>query len=320
MYEVKPKGPRSPPLVRALALLLSLIATLAGNGAQAQGVTTIRIATTPIDLGAEALYANDLGLFKKAGLNVELNLLSSGSVVAAAVSGGSIDIGQANIVALASAHANGLPFVIVAPAGYYTSKGPTTTMITASNSPLRNAKDLNGKVVATQALKDLNWVSAESWLAQNGADAESVKFIEVPQPSVCNVLTAGRAEAGIVSEPYLSFALTSGCRVFAPTHDAIAKDFLVGAWFSTSAWAQGHRDLVRRFREVMVETARWANGHHDESARILEKYTKLASPPGMKRVPFAEKAEASQIQPVIDAAAKYGVLKAPFPAAELLLQ
>jgi hypothetical protein len=40
----------------------------------------------------------------------------------------------------------------------------------------------------------------------------------------------------------------------------------------------------------------------------------------MKRVPFAEKAEASQIQPVIDAAAKHGVLKAPFPAADLLLQ
>ncbi len=298
--------------------IVALAGALLGS-AQAQTVPTIRVATTPIDLGAEALYANDLGFFKKAGLNVELSLLASGSVVAAAVAGGSIDIGQSNIVALASAHANGLPFVIVAPAGYYTSKGPTTVMIAAANSPLRSAKDLDGKVIATQALRDLNWVSTESWLAHNGADAESVKFIEVPQPSVCNVVTAGRAEAGIVSEPYLTFALSSGCRVFAATHDAIAKDFLVGAWFSTSSWAQEHRDLVRRFRDVMVETARWANAHHDESSRILEKYTKLASPPGMRRVPFAEKSEPAQIQPVIDAAAKYGVLKATFPASELLL-
>jgi NitT/TauT family transport system substrate-binding protein len=305
---------------RALCLAGALSFCALLGSAQAQSLPTIRVATTPIDLGAEALYANDLGFFKKAGINAELSLLTSGSVVAAAVSGGSVDIGQANIVALASAHANGLPFVIVAPAGYYTSKGPTTAMVAAARSPLHSAKDLDGKIVATQALKDLNWVSAESWLSRNGADAESVKFIEVPQTSVCSVLTAGRADAGIVSEPYLTFALANGCRVFAPTHDAIAKEFLVGAWFSTTAWALEHRDLVRRFREVMIETARWANAHHDESARILEKYTKLATPTGMKRVPFAEKAEASQIQPVIDAAAKHGVLKAPFPAADLLLQ
>ena len=71
---------------------------------------------------------------------------------------------------------------------------------------------------------------------------------------------------------------------------------------------------------MLAETARWANAHHAESAKILERYTKLASPPGMRRVPFAETAEPEQIQPVIDAAAKYGVLKAPFPASELLFR
>lgn len=302
----------------ALFALLGSLCALLGS-AQAQTNPMIRIATTPIDLGAEALYASDLGLFKKAGLTVELSILSSGNVVAAAVSGGSVDIGQANIVALASAHANGLPFVIVAPAGYYTSRGPTTVMIAAKSSRIREARDLNGKTVAVTALKDLNWVGIQSWLTHNGADVESVKFVEVPQSAECTALTSGRAEAGIVSEPYLSFALSNGCRVLAPTHDAIAKDFLVGAWFSTSGWAQEHPDAIRRLRAVIVETARWANAHHDESAKILEKYTKLATPPGMKRVPFAEKAEAGQIQPVIDAAARYGVLKASFPAAELLL-
>ena len=107
--------------------------------------------------------------------------------------------------------------------------------------------------------------------------------------------------------------------MLAKTHDAIAPEFLVGAWFSTTGWAKEHADAIRRFRAVIVETARWANVHHDESAKILEKYTHLATPPGMRRVPFAEKAEAAAIQPVIDAAAKYGVLKSAFPATELLL-
>ncbi|MGA2395042.1 MAG: ABC transporter substrate-binding protein [Candidatus Lustribacter sp.] len=306
---------------RLLVTFLTVALAFCGlaGGARAQTATTIRIATTPIDLGAEALYAADLGFFKRAGLDVEVNLLASGSTVAAAVSGGSIDIGQSNIVALASAHAAGLPFVIVAPAGYYTSAAPTTQLVTAANSPITGAKDLDGKIIAVTALKDLNWVSIQSWLQRGGADLASIKYVEIQQPAACSVVTSGRAAAAIVSEPYLSFALRDGgCRVLAPTHDAIAKQFLVGAWFSTTAWAAGHPDAIRRFRAVMVETARWAATHHAESARILERYTHLEAPPEMKRVPFAERAEAAQIQPVLDAAARFGVFPA-FPASELLL-
>jgi NitT/TauT family transport system substrate-binding protein len=305
--------------VRCFIVLLALV-LLAFAAAPAQTPPTIRVATTPIDLGAESLYAEDQGFFKKAGLNVELSILSSGSVVAAAVSGGSVDIGQSNVVALASAHAAGIPFVIVAPAGYYTSLGPTTELMTAAGSPVRDAKDLDGKTIAVSALKDLNWVGIQSWLTHNGADVASVKFVEVPMPAACTAVTAGRAAAAVISEPYLTFALGNGCRLLAPTHDAIAKTFLVGAWFSTTAWAAAHVDEIRRFRAVMAETARWAKTHHAESAKILERYTKLATPAGMRRVPFAETAEATQIQPVIDAAAKYGVLKAPFPATELLFR
>ena len=305
-------------VLRVALLTAFAVFCVLGAAAHAQSATTIRIATTPIDLGAEALYAADLGFFKKAGLDVELNLLASGSTVAASVAGGSIDIGQSNIVALATAHAAGLPFVIVAPAGYYTSAGPTTELVTAANSNVNDAKDLNGKIIAVTALKDLNWVSIQSWLTRGGADLASIKYVEVQQPTACNMVTSGRAAAAIVSEPYLSFALRDGgCRVLAPTHDAIAKTFLVGAWFSTNGWAQSHADAIRRFRAVMVETARWAATHHAESARILEKYTHLAAPPEMKRVPFAERAEASQIQPVLDAATRFGVIT-PTPASELL--
>jgi NitT/TauT family transport system substrate-binding protein len=304
---------------RAAAVVAFAIAVLFAGTADGQTNPTIRVATTPIDLGAEALYANDLGFFKRAGLDVELSVLTSGSVVASAVSGGSIDIGQSNIVALAAAHVNGLPFVIVAPAGYYTSKAPTTALIVAATSRITSAKELDGKTIAVTALKDLNWVGIQSWLAQNGATLDSVKYIEVPQSAVCNVLTSGRADAGILSEPYLSYALESPCRVLAPTHDAIAKEFLVGAWFSTTAWAQAHPDLVARFQAVMRETARWANAHHDESAKILEKYMKLTAAPEMKRVPFAETIDRAQVQRLIDMAAKYGALKSSFPAADLIL-
>jgi hypothetical protein len=38
----------------------------------------------------------------------------------------------------------------------------------------------------------------------------------------------------------------------------------------------------------------------------------------MNRAPYSERLDPAQIQPVIDAAAKYGALPAPFPAASFI--
>ena len=51
----------------------------------------------------------------QAGLDVDIQLLQSGSAVASAVAGGAIDIGLSSFVPLAVAHTKGIPFVIVAP-------------------------------------------------------------------------------------------------------------------------------------------------------------------------------------------------------------
>ena len=300
-----------------LAIVVAVLAGVAGVRAQTPA-TTLRVSTTPIDLGAEVLYAYDLGFFKDAGLDVDVTVLANGAAVAASVASGAEDIGEANLVSLASAHGNNVPFVVIAPAGNYTSKAPTTLMVTAKTSLLKNAKDLDGKIVGVVAVRDITQIGASSWIDKTGGNLASVRFIEIPQSAMCTAITSGRVDAGVVSEPFLSIALANGCRVLAACHDTIAKDFLVGAWFSNAAWASEHADQVARFRAVIAKTARWANAHHPESQRILEKYTKASIPAGMTRVPFPDTLDVAQMQPLISAAAHYGASKTDFPAKELL--
>ena len=300
------------------AFALALAAAVSALAADAQAVAPLRVSTTPIDLGAEVLYANDQGFFRDAGLDVDVTVLANGAAVAASVASGAEDIGEANLVSLASAHGNGIPFVVLAPAGNYTSKAPTTVMITAKSSPLNAAKELDGKTVGVVAVKDITQIGASSWIDKTGGNLASVKFIEIPQSAMCNAITSGRIDAGVVSEPFLSIALANGCRVLAACHDSIAKDFLVGAWFADSGWANAHADQVQRFRAVIAKTARWANTHHAESQRILEKYTKASIPAGMTRVPFPDTLDVAQMQPLISAAAHYGASKTDFPAKDLL--
>src|SRR6185437_15966352 len=77
--------------------------------------------TTPVLVGigtreADSLgyFAQDMGFFKKIGLNVELQQFSAGPQIAAAIASGHLQIGDSNIINLAGAHARGLPFVYVA--------------------------------------------------------------------------------------------------------------------------------------------------------------------------------------------------------------
>jgi len=300
---------------RAAALALVLAAPAA---ASAQQTRTLHVATTPIDLGAEVLYAKDRGFFAKAGLDVQIELMSSGAAIAAGVASGSLDVAQVNIVSLASAHERGLPFVIVAPAGLYVSGEPTTSLVVAKTSAVRSARDLENKTIAINGLRNITQIGADAWIAAHGGDIAKVRYVELPFPEMAAALATGRVDAAVIAEPELSDALAGGARALAQPYTAIADRFLIGGWFVTRPWARAHPEQLRRFAAAIVEAGRWANGHHSESAQILEKYTKVRVSAGMRRAVYADRLDAAQVQPLIDAAAKYGSLRAAFPADELL--
>jgi len=304
---------------RLLTLLASTAAVpLASHPALAQSLIPITVATTPIDIGAQPFYAVDEGFFKANGLAADIQIISNGAAIASAVLGGAVDIAQSNIVSLALAHERGLDVVAIAPAGLYSSKEPTSALLVRASSPYHTAKDLNGKVIACNGLQNISQIGPEAWLDKNGGDASSYKFIDMPFPDMLAALATDRVSAALVAEPVLSDALKQGNRVLGNAYDGIAPTFLIGAWFTTGAWAKAHPDVVRRFQKAMYASAVWANKNHAASAESLTRATKIAVVPGMRRATYGEKLDPALIQPLIDATAKYGPLKTAFPATELI--
>jgi NitT/TauT family transport system substrate-binding protein len=283
-------------------------------GAQAN---VVHVMGAPFDGGAESFYASDMGFFTKAGLNVEVTLLSAGPAIMAAVASGTIAFGASNVTSLAIAHEKGLPLQIVAAAGTYDASAPTAALIVSKTSTLQSAAGLVGKTIAVNALSGIGEVAGRAWLEMNHVDPSSVHFIELPFAQMDSTLDAGRIEAAVIEEPALTLALSQHSRVFARAYDAIGKRFDNGAWFCTADYVKAHPDVVRTFARAIAETAVWANKNHDQSAKILEKYSKVTVLPEMRRVTFAEHLRASEMQPLIDASARYGVLKSAIPAANL---
>ena len=285
----------------------------------AQSAIPIRIATFPTDSGGQAYYAQDLGFFKKVGLDANIVSPSSGSAIAAAVAGGAYDIGSSNTVSLATAHERGVPFVFLAAAARYTSKTSIQALVVAKPSSVQTAKDLNGKVIAVDSIGGVAWLAALAWVDQNGGDSKTVKFIELPIASMSAALGQGRVDAISSVEPFLSRAVAENGRLLANHFDAVSKDCTLGEWFAMADFVKTKPDVAKRFNDAMRQSCVWANANQDASAKILAKYTNQAPLPGTKRTLYADRLRASEIQPVIDVAVKYGLLKATFPASAMIV-
>jgi NitT/TauT family transport system substrate-binding protein len=304
-------------LAARIMLGVAALAVASFARADAQTLTELRVATTPTDTGAQVYYAIELGLFKKAGLDVQVSSINAGSAVATAVAGGSYDIAQTSISSLATAHEAGLPFVIIAPGGAYSSKAPTSELVVPAGSTIHTASDLAGKTIAVNGIKSITQLAVEAWIDQNGGRSADSKYYEIPFVQMAPALATGRADAAFIAEPSLANAIAGGARIIGHAYDAVGKDFLISAWFTTSDYVKAHPDVVQRFAAAIAEASRWANAHQTESGAILEKYTKTPTNAKMVRVTYVDALVGREVQPLIDVSVKYGVLAKSFPATEL---
>jgi NitT/TauT family transport system substrate-binding protein len=284
------------------------------------GPVKVRIGSVAADTYAEGFYALDLGLFDKAGLSVDITPFSNGAAMAAAAAGGSIDIGVGDATELANGVSRGLPFVLIAGGGLYTSSAPTTTLCIAKSSTIGKASDLEGQTVAVVSLVSLMSSGVKSWLTQNGADIAKIHFVELPFPQMPVALSRGTVAAAALSEPIMSGALAADAKVLGKAYDAIANQFYISDWFTTRDWLAKNPDVAKRFVGVIYDTARWANTHHDESAVILAKYTKLDVDrlKRMNRCIYATDLRPAMVQPVLDTAFKYKALETATNAAAMI--
>lgn len=303
---------------RLVLFFFLIVLPLGAAGQTAAPATTLRIGVIPVEAGAEPFYALDMGFFKKHGLDVDLQTMQNGASIAAAVASGSLDVGFADTVSIASAHARGLPFIYLAPAMLNTYRAPTLALMVLASGPIHGPKDLQGKTIAVNGINNITMLPFEAWIDKSGGDSKTVKWVEVPLPAQNDAVLSGKVDGATLGEPFITFGIERGERPLYVEKDGIASRYVLSGFMTTKDWASKNRAAAVRFVAAIAETARWANANHADSAPILSKYTKvpLAVVQRTKRGEYADTLRASDFQPVIDAAAKYGVLPKAFPAPE----
>lgn len=311
--------------MRRLLVAFALAGLLCGGGARAQTPAepvTLRVGVGLDDQSKPIFYALQAGLFRKAGLDVQLvTLTGGGAAIAAAIAGGSLDLGKSNVLELISAHVRGLPFTLVAPGAGTGAFDHNGAIIVGTKSPLKTGRDLNGKTVAVLSLVTIQSIAVRAWIDANGGDSSTVHFLEVPPSATQAALDQGRVDAASVLEPILSQSLSTGnVRALSYPYGAIAPRFDGADYFTTTDFVAKHRDAVDRFVRAIHDANGYVTAHESETNALVGQYAKI-DPALLEHMSHSERPaylEAAAIQPLIDMAARYKFIAKTFPAQELI--
>jgi NitT/TauT family transport system substrate-binding protein len=307
-------------VARSAFLASAAAAALLPRAAGAQTLTTLRATSAIDDAATPFLWAIDSGLFRKNGFDASLERATSGAAAASAVIGGSFEIGKSSVVSLLTAHAHGLPLLIIAPAGDYDSSNVTTAIAVKPDSTIRSGADLNGKTVAVSAINDSFSISMRTWVDAHGGDSSTLKLIELPMSSVTLALSNGRIDAAVLIQPFLAPALAAGSvRSIGDPVSALGAHHTDSAWFTTIEYTQKNPDIIARFMRTIRDAAVYVNGHHAETAYLLTKFALVqANDVGKMRMIQGVRLDPQNLQILIDACARYKLIPERFDARDLI--
>lgn len=301
---------------RSFALRIGALAPLALSvPALGQPLITMRVGLGVIEAHAQGYYAQDAGFFRKAGLDVELQQLNLGAIVAESVAQGSLDAGQANLFSLLAGRQHGIPFIALAPAGLIDNADPPhDLLVVGRDSPIASAKDLNGQTIGLLSIGGTQQMYVANFVDKNGGDSTTLKYLAVGAAGLAPAVESGRVAAVDLPDPQLT-AARDQIRPLGNCYAAIAPRFLEGAWFTTTGWLAKNKDAARRFASAIVAAGQWSMANPEAAGAILRKYTKVNITRASLR--FGTVLDPALIQPICDTAARYKML-APMKAADII--
>jgi NitT/TauT family transport system substrate-binding protein len=266
----------------ALLTAATLLGAAACNSNETGGGTPsspdkVNVGVIPILDVAPIYLGKQQGFFSKRNIDLNLQLAQGGAAIVPAVVSGQFQFGFSNVISLLLAQKNGLPVKVVANGVNSTGvdKADFGGLVVNGDSPIQSPKELVGKTVAANTLKNIVDTTVRESVRKDGADPAGVKFVEMPFPDMPAALKSNKVDAIFVVEPFLSAAKAQGGRVIASSYVDAAKDLTVALYFTSTDTASKNPDLVKRFQEAVAESLAYADAHPDEVRTVLSTYTQI---------------------------------------------
>jgi NitT/TauT family transport system substrate-binding protein len=260
----------------------ALMASGCGAGSPAStpssnGTTKVTVGVIPIVDVAPIYLGVKQGFFSDAGLDVKLETAQGGAAIVPAVVSGQYQFGFSNTISLLLANSQGLPLKVVSSGVASTGQDGKDfgAVIVKADSPIRSAKDLAGKKVAVNTLKNINTTTVNNVVKKAGGDPSTIDYVELPFPDIAAAVAKGDVDAGQVVEPFLTIATGQGDRQVVSNYAGTDPDLAVGMYFTSNQYAAQNAKVVDGFTAAMKKSLDYASAHPDEARAVLSTYTKI---------------------------------------------
>jgi len=258
-------------IARLLRRLPAVVAALALTTGVAAAKVTIAIGGAGCLCYLPTVLADQLGEFKKAGVDVDFVDFKGGSQALTAVIGGSADVVSGyfdHCVDLVPKHQSLQSFVI-----YDRFPGFALVVSPRHADAIKSIKDLAGKKVGVSAPGSSTDFFLKYLLKKNGVDPNSVAVIGVGlgQTAVAS-MEQGQVDAAIMLDPAVTLLqgknkdlrILSDTRSQRDTLAVFGGEYPGGALYTRTSWIAAHQKETQAMAKAIVSTLKWIQTHTPE--------------------------------------------------------
>ncbi|MET0501598.1 MAG: ABC transporter substrate-binding protein [Candidatus Binatia bacterium] len=254
-------------LIGMMALLLALFAMPDASWS----LEKVRLGYSGVGSGEEVHhFAKEVGLFSKAGIDVEIVYIPGGSTVVQAMASGEIQFGRGSATEVVSAHMAGFPLKILAALinkFVYSFVTPAT---------ITRPQDLKAKAVAISRFGSgsdfITRMALKSWGLDPGKDVTILQVGNSPERLAA--IAGGKVHGSILSLSQTPRAKKLGLRVLADLSQ-IDVEYPQGVLYVGSSLIEKRPDLIRSFLAAYVEAIRQFKTNTQVAYNIIAKSSGL---------------------------------------------
>lgn len=244
---------------------------LASGAAFAQTKVTIAVGGAGCLCYLPTMLAQQLGEYKKAGLDIELINFKGGSQALTAVLGGSADVVSGyfdHCVNLAAKNQALEAFVV-----YDRYPGFALVVSPKHAAGINSIRDLAGKKVGVSAPGSSTDFFLKYMLSKNGVDPNSIGVIGIGlEATAIAAMEQGTVDAAIMLDPAITLLqgknkdlkILSDTRTQKDTLAVFGGEYPGGALYTRSDWIAKHEKETQGLTNAIVATLKWLATHTPE--------------------------------------------------------
>lgn len=284
----------------------------------------IAVGYIPIADCSQLYVAIEKGFFTDEGLNIEAKEFQGGpQILEALKEGKTIQIGFSNLISLVNANANGINYRAVTGGPVEDEKHIENAIMTLKNDSIKTAKDLEGKIVAVNARKNIIELLFREYMQKNGANPDLVQVVELKFPQMQQALLAKQISAMCIIEPFVTIAKKDEkIKILSNYFTEVLPRIEISSYHADLSWIEKNKEVIEKFRKAMITSTKYCNDNPVEVRKILIKYAK-GKPEILKEATlpnFTERISSDNLQVLIEKMQKNAWLNKPIVANNLIYQ